>query len=73
MPKPLQYVAEWNPVSTMVAAVRQLYGFHNKFGVTANSYPSQHPITMSFIYMFVVMAIFIPLSVRRYNRAGDRK
>ena len=66
-------VAEWNPVSTMVAAVRQLYGFHNKFGVTANSYPSQHPITMSFIYMFVVMAIFIPLSVRRYNRAGDRK
>ena len=67
------YVAEWNPVSTMVAAVRQLYGFHNKFGVTANSYPSQHPITMSFIYMFVVMAIFIPLSVRRYNRAGDRK
>jgi ABC-2 type transport system permease protein len=73
MPKPLQYVAEWNPVSTMVAAVRQLYGFHNKFGVTANSYPSQHPIVMSFIYMFLLMAVFIPLSVRRYNSAGDRK
>ena len=67
MPKPLQYFAEWNPVSTMVAATRQLFGFHNKFGVTANSYPSQHPVTTSLLYMVVIMAVFMPLSVRRYK------
>ena len=67
MPKPLQYFAEWNPVSTMVAATRQLFGFHNKFGVTAHSYPSQHPVTTSLLYMVVIMAVFMPLSVRRYK------
>ena len=73
MPHALQYFAEWNPVSTMVAAVRQLYGFKNTFGATANSFPSQHPLTMSLVYMVVLMFIFSPLSVRRYNSAGNRK
>ena len=72
MPRALQYFAEWNPVSTMVAAARQLFGFHNTFGVTANSFPSQNPIVASLIYMVVIMAIFIPLSVRRYKSANSR-
>ena len=72
MPKPLQYFAEWNPVSTMVAATRQLFGFHNTFGVTAHSYPSEHPIVTSLFYMVVLMAIFMPLSVRRYKSANSR-
>ena len=70
MPRPLQYFAEWNPVSTMVAAVRQLYGFKNVFGATANSYPSKHPITMSLVYMVVLIAIFAPLSVRKYKNSS---
>ena len=72
MPKALQYFAEWNPVSTMVAAARQLFGFHNTFGVTAHSFPSQHPIVASMAYMVLIMVIFIPLSVRRYKRANSR-
>jgi len=72
MPKPLQYFAEWNPVSTMVAACRQLFGLANKFGVTAGSYPSQHPLTMSLVYMVLVMAIFIPLSVRTYTNSAKK-
>ena len=67
MPRVLQYFAEWNPVSTMVAAVRQLFGFHNIFGATKNSFPSQHPIETSLLYMVLIMAIFVPLSVRRYK------
>ena len=70
MPKALQYVAEWNPVSTMVAAVRQLFGFHNMFGVTKNSFPSTHPIQTSLLYMVLIMAIFVPLSVRRYKNTN---
>ncbi len=72
MPKPLQYFAEWNPVSTMVAAIRQLFGFHNKFGVTAHSFPSSHPIPMSFIYMVLLMVVFMPLSVRKYKNASKK-
>jgi len=72
MPRPLQYFAEWNPVSTMVAAARQLFGFHNIFGATANSYPSQHPVVTSIVYMVILMAIFMPLSVARYKNSGNR-
>ena len=66
MPRPLQYFAEWNPVSTMVAACRELFGLENIFGATANSWPSQNPLAMSLIYIVLLMAIFIPLSVRKY-------
>ena len=67
MPKPLQYVAEWNPVSTMVAACRQLFGLENQFGATADSFPSENPLTMSLIYMVIILVIFVPLSVRKYT------
>ncbi|MBI3429606.1 MAG: ABC transporter permease [Actinobacteria bacterium] len=72
MPRPLQYFAEWNPVSTVVAACRQLFGLDNLFGVTAGSFPSRYPLTMSLIYMVLIMVIFIPLSVRKYNNAAKR-
>jgi ABC-2 type transport system permease protein len=66
MPRPLQYFAEWNPVSTMVAACRDLFGLENQFGATAGSFPSEHPLVTSVFYMFLIMAIFVPLSVRKY-------
>jgi len=56
----------------MVAAARELFGFHNHFGATANSYPSQHPIITSIFYMVVLMAIFMPLSVARYKNSNSR-
>ena len=71
MPRPLQYFAEWNPVSTMVAACRELFGLENQFGATAGSFPSENPLLTSLIYMVVVMAIFIPLSTRKYARAAN--
>ena len=71
MPRILQYFAEWNPVSTMVAACRQLFGLENQFGATAGSYPSEHPLTTSLIYMVIIMVIFIPLSVRKYRNYAD--
>ena len=71
MPRALQYFAEWNPVSTMVAACRELFGLENQFGATAGSFPSEHPLTTSLIYMVIIMAIFIPLSVRKYRNYAD--
>ena len=71
MPRPLQYVAEWNPVSTMVAACRQLFGLENQFGATAGSFPSENPLTMSLIYMAIIMIIFVPMSVKKYKNASN--
>jgi ABC-2 type transport system permease protein len=71
MPRPLQYVAEWNPVSTMVAACRQLFGLENQFGATAGSFPSENPLIMSYIYMGIIMIIFVPMSVKKYKNASN--
>jgi ABC-2 type transport system permease protein len=71
MPRALQYFAEWNPVSTMVAGCRSLFGLENQFGATAGSFPSENPLITSLIYMVLLMAIFIPLSVRKYARAAN--
>ena len=71
MPRALQYFAEWNPVSTMVAGCRSLFGLENPFGATAGSFPSENPLITSLIYMVVLMAIFIPLSARKYARAAN--
>ena len=71
MPRPLQYVAEWNPVSTMVAACRQLFGLENQFGATAGSFPSENPLTVSLIYMAIIMIIFVPMSVKKYQNASN--
>jgi ABC-2 type transport system permease protein len=70
MPRALQYVAEWNPVSTMVAGCRELFGLENQFGATAGSFPSENPLLTSFFYMILIMAIFIPLSVRKYKSSS---
>jgi ABC-2 type transport system permease protein len=71
MPRALQYFAEWNPVSTMVAACRELFGLENQFGATAGSFPSENPLITSLIYMIIIMVIFIPLSVRKYRNYAD--
>jgi len=71
MPRPLQYGAEWNPVSTMVAACRQLFGLENEFGATAGSFPSENPLTMSLIYMAIIMIVFVPMSVKKYQNASN--
>ena len=71
MPRALQYFAEWNPVSTMVAACRELFGLENQFGATAGSFPSENPLITSLFYMVLIMVIFIPLSVRKYRNYAD--
>ncbi|MEN9679046.1 MAG: hypothetical protein RLZ57_175, partial [Actinomycetota bacterium] len=70
MPKLLQYFAEWNPVSTMVAACRELFGVQNVFGATAGSYPSQHPLITSIFYIFLIMLVFVPLALRKYRKSA---
>jgi ABC-2 type transport system permease protein len=67
MPKYLQAVAEWNPISTIVASLRSLFGNPNPTGITADGLPGQHPVALSIFYIALVLAIFIPLSVRKFR------
>lgn len=61
----LRPVAEWNPLSALTAATRQLWGNPNPFA--ANGIPAQHPVELTLIWVVVLIAIFAPLGVWRYR------
>jgi|RhiMetdeSRZDD1v2_1073273.scaffolds.fasta_scaffold335771_2 ABC-2 type transport system permease protein len=65
LPSWLQFVAEWNPTSTLTGSLRQLWGNPNPFAT--NSFPSQNPVLVTLVWVVVIIAIFGPLGVRRYR------
>jgi ABC-type multidrug transport system permease subunit len=65
LPGWLQPVAEWNPVSTLTASMRELFGNPNP--VNGSGFPSQHPILMTVLWAVGFVAVFAPLAVRRYR------
>jgi len=71
MPEWLQPIAEWNPVSAIVAAERQLFGNPNPFA-DGSTLPQQYPILVSIFWIALLLAIFMPLAVRRYRTATTR-
>jgi ABC-2 type transport system permease protein len=73
MPSWLQPIAEWNPVSTVALAIRTLFG-NIPDGVPPDGvrFPSQHPVAMSVVWCLLILAIFVPLAVQRYQRAAAR-
>lgn len=61
MPGWLQAVAAWNPVSSVVAAVRDLFGNPNPSGALA-AWPMQHPVEAAVVWSVAILAIFAPLA-----------
>jgi ABC-2 type transport system permease protein len=67
LPGWLQPVATWNPVSATVTAARTLFGNSPIFGHNG-ALPNTHPILVSVFWSILVLAVFVPLSVRKYAR-----
>ncbi|GGQ14537.1 ABC-2 type transport system permease protein [Actinomadura coerulea] len=69
MPKVLQVIAEWNPVSALTAACRELFG---NPGAPAGdlAWPLAHPVPATIGWALVLLAVFAPLSVRTYRTRG---
>ena len=70
MPTWLQPIAQWNPISSLVLATRELFG--NPTGIVGEVWPQQNPILYTLISCVVLIAIFAPLAVRRYRRTTAR-
>jgi ABC-2 type transport system permease protein len=69
MPVWLRTISDWNPVSAAVAASRGLFG---NPGVPAGdvALPLRHPVAATLLWSVALLAIFVPLAVRRYRTAG---
>jgi ABC transporter DrrB family efflux protein len=71
-PAGLRQVANWNPVSSVTQAARQLFGNTNPRVPVADYWSLQHPIVYSVLWIALLLVIFVPLSVHQYKRAASR-
>jgi ABC-2 type transport system permease protein len=69
LPHWLQPVAEWNPISSTVLALRNLFGNPTGFESTGVPHvlPMQHPVPVSLAWSALILLIFVPLAVRKYR------
>jgi ABC-2 type transport system permease protein len=62
----LRVLASWNPISSMAAAVRTLFG--NPTGTPVNAaWPLQHPVASAVGWCLILLAICLPLAIRRFR------
>jgi ABC transporter DrrB family efflux protein len=72
LPGPLRAFAEWNPVSALTQAARELFGNIPPGTPTPEVWSLQNPVLYTLIWVAVFIAIFAPLSVRRYKRMAAK-
>jgi ABC transporter DrrB family efflux protein len=72
MPEALQTFAEWNPVSAVTQAARELFGNIPPGTPEPTVWSLQNPILYTLIWVVIFIAIFAPLSIRQYKRAARR-
>ncbi len=65
LPDWLRVFAEWNPTSTLTAALRELWGNPNPD--TTGSLAVTEPGLVTLAWVVVFIAVFGPLSIRRYR------
>jgi ABC-2 type transport system permease protein len=67
MPTWLRVAADWNPMSAVVAAARELFGT-GQGALPGNVWSLQHPVVTTLVMSVGLLAVMAPLSVRRYSR-----
>lgn len=72
LPTPLRIFAEWNPVSALVQAARQLFGNIPAGTPVADVWTQQHPIATILIGIAVLLLVFVPLSIRKFSSISSR-
>jgi len=71
LPGPLRVFAEWNPVSAVTQATRELFG-NLPPGPPPDVWSLQHPVLYTLAWVALILAVFVPLATHRYKRAGGR-
>lgn len=68
LPGWLRTAAEWNPISAVATAVRDLCG--NAPVPVDAAWPVAHPVAGAVLWSLALLAVCVPLAVRRYTHGG---
>jgi ABC-2 type transport system permease protein len=71
LPGPLRAFAEWNPVSSVTQAARELFGNIPAGTPDPSAWPLQNPVLYTLIWIVVIVGVFAPLAVSRYKKASS--
>lgn len=72
LPGPLRVFAEFNPVSALVQAARELFGNTPPGSAQSDVWTQQHPVLTVLIGIIVMLVIFVPLAVRKFASISTR-
>lgn len=72
LPTPLRVFAEWNPVSAVTQAARDLFGNIPPGTPEPTVWPLANPVLYTLIWVVIIIAVFAPLAIRRYKRARTK-
>lgn len=70
MPAVLRTIADWNPISSMVLSLRDLWG--NAGSARPPGIPGDYPIPLAIGWIVLILIIFVPLSIAKYRQAASR-
>lgn len=72
LPSVLRHIAQWNPVSAVTQAARELFGNTSPLSPAPDVWPLQHPVLASLGWVVIFLLIFVPLANYQYKRAVAR-
>jgi ABC-2 type transport system permease protein len=71
-PPVLKFIANWNPVSSVTQASRQLFGNTGTAPLPDHPWSLHHPVLYTLFWIVALLVVFVPLAVRQYKRAASR-
>jgi len=72
LPGPLRAIAEWNPVSAVTQAARELFGNVGPQDAVPDVWSLQHPVLYTLLWVAGILGVFIPLALRQYRLTTSR-
>jgi ABC-2 type transport system permease protein len=69
LPTPLRIFAEWNPVSAVTQAARELFGNLPPGTPGPTVWPLENPVLYTLLWVVITIAVAAPLAIRRYKTA----
>jgi len=71
MPSFLRTIAEWNPISALVQAMRELWGNAPALGADT-ALPLRHPVLASVLWSVGLSLILAPLAIRAFRNRTEK-